>query len=94
MKGQWSCRAEHAHAYSAPQQFASSDRVKNALGFSASSWSLSSLSNLTRTAELPAWDEFDFPFQVVKHKCKDKKLNIEEKPGYETKTSRSVQTAH
>ena len=46
------------------------------------------------TAELPASDEFEFPFQLVKHKCKDKKLNIEEKPEYETKTSRFVQTAH
>ena len=72
------------------QQFASSDRVKNALGFSASSLSLSSSSNLARTTELPAWDEFDFPFQLVKHKCKGKKLTIEEKPGYETKTSRFV----
>ena len=68
--------------------------MKNALGFSASSWSLSSSSNLARTAELPAWDEFDFPFQLVKHKCEAKTLNIEEKPGYETKTSRFVQTAH
>ena len=35
----------------------SSDRVKNALGFSASSWLLSSSSNLARTAELPAWEQ-------------------------------------
>ena len=53
---------------------------KNVLGFAASSWSLSSSSNLAGTAELPAWDEFDFPFQLVKHKCEGKKLNIEEKP--------------
>ena len=41
--------------------------------------------------ELPALDEFDFPFQLVTHKCKGQKLYIEEKPGYETKTSRFVQ---
>ena len=76
------------------QKFASSDRVKNALGFSASGWSLSSSSNLARTAELPAWDEFDFPFQLVKHKCRGQKLSIEEKSGYETKTSRFAQIAH